>query len=167
MTRTCSCGQCPPPIPSNPMLNGELTFNLARPQLRRLRCTNDPGEYQGIFCRRSPPAEKATARRNQTRRPAPAMGLGTAALTLIHHLTSAQLGFLVDSVASSALESADMGVGVVWRSSAATFSLTRFSTRFSADAADGRRSARTGLGANRGGESTGELSVCTATVWGW
>ena len=78
----------------------------------------------------------------------------------IHHLTSAQLGLLVGTVVWGALESADIGVGVVWRPSAATFSLTRLL----ADAAAWRRSAWTGLGTNRGGESTGELSVCTATV---
>src|SRR3984893_19392794 len=81
----------------------------------------------------------------------------------IHHLTSAQLGLLVGTVVWGALKSADIGVGVVWRPSAATFSLTRLL----ADAAAWRRSAWTGLGTNRGGESTGERSVYTATVWGW
>ena len=69
----------------------------------------------------------------------------------IHHLTSAQLGLLVGTVAWGALGSADIGVGVVWGPSAATFSLTRLL----ADAAAWRRSAWTGLGTNRGGESTG------------
>ena len=63
---------------------------------------------------------------------------------MIDHLTSALVGLLVGSVASGALESADMGVGVVWRPSAATFSLIRFL----ADAEAGRRSAWTGLGVN-------------------
>ena len=63
----------------------------------------------------------------------------------IYHLTSAQLGLLVGTVAWGALESADIGVGVVWGPSAATFSLTRLL----ADAAAWRRSAWTGLGTNQ------------------
>jgi hypothetical protein len=43
---------------------------------------NDPGEYQGIFCRRSPPAEKATARRNQTGQASTGDGVGDGRLNL-------------------------------------------------------------------------------------
>src|SRR3984893_17880097 len=75
----------------------------------------------------------------------------------VSSLTSAQVALVVGAVASGALESADMGV--VWRPSTATFSLTRFLP----DAPAGRRSACTGFGANSAAENT-RPSECTEMV---
>jgi hypothetical protein len=80
---------------------------------------------------------------------------GAETLWLFHHLTSAQVVLLVGAVASGALESADMGVGVVWRPPAATFSVIRFL----ADATAGRRSACTVFGANSAGRSARALTA--------
>jgi hypothetical protein len=73
---------------------------------------------------------------------------------------------LLSAVASGAVEeagtSAEIGPGG-FAAAAATFALIRFL----ADATTGRRSACTGLGTNRGAESTPDVSEFTEMVCGW